>query len=93
MNKVIVNSTDRKSDIFKVGDLILIQACTGGYSAMITQVDSGMVAVISLSEGNRWTSPIEIHDVGNISFDAVLLMTNGKEFERINSVTITGGDS
>ena len=92
MNKVIVNPTDHKSETFKLGDLIVIHNTVSTTPAMIVQIDSGIVAAISLDDGNRWTTGVAVHEVNDISFDNVSLMTNGKTFEKINSVTIiTGG--
>lgn len=92
MNKVIVNPTDQKNTSFQAGNLILIHATTEAIPAMLVQVDSGIVAAVSLIGGNRWTRGVAVHDVNDIFFDAVFEMTNGKTFERINSVTIiTGG--
>lgn len=94
MNKVIINPTDHKNEAFKIGDLILIHSTNTNDStpAMLVQVDSGIVAAVSLTGGNRWTTGAAVHGVNDISSDNVSVMTNGKSFERINSVTIiTGG--
>lgn len=92
MNKVIVNPTDHKGEYYQAGDLILIHTTIEATPAMIVQVDSGIVAAVSLTGGNRWTTGVAVHDINDISHDNVLIMTNGKTFERIYSATIiTGG--
>ena len=93
MNKVIVNPTDHKSETFKIGDLILIHNTNfvEATPAMLVQIDSGIVAAVSLTGGNRWTTGVAVHEVNDISSENVLEMTNRKPFERINSVTIIMG--
>jgi len=92
MNEVIVNPTDHNGESFKAGDLILIHSTIDNTPAMIVQIDSGLVAAISLNDGNRWTTGVAVHDIKDISHENVSIMANGKSFERINSVTIiTGG--
>lgn len=89
MNKVIRNTIDNKDERFQIGDLIFIHTTFSDIPVIIAQVNCGEVAAITLTEGNRWTTAIQVPDIEDIDFETMLLVTNGKKFERINSVTIT----
>lgn len=76
---------------YKVGDTILIHI-TGRYvPAMISQVNPGMIAVISLDDGNRWTAPVSVHDIRDIDYQTIFECTGNNKFELLKSVTITRG--
>lgn len=55
-----------------------------GEQFLLSQIDAGVVAMISLVDGNRYNDPVSVDDATNISRDDLTLICAGDPFVKMS---------
>lgn len=82
---IVCNNAELPSDeTVKIGEVFgLIDDVDNAELYMLAAIDYGKVTFVSLQNGNRWSSPIEVEDIHNVQREII-----PSEFKNIKELNI-----
>lgn len=82
---IVCNNAELRSDeIYKIGEVFgLVNDDGTAELYMLAAIDYNQVTFVSLQNGNRWSSPIEVEDIHNVQREII-----PSEFKNIKELNI-----